>query len=537
MRPFYLVSSSTICFSMLLCGAAVGQVVLQSIPLGAYDLVTLCGDIDGDGVRDIALERVAGSAPRVLDFFSMRSGQLLYHVVPPSSQSYGTAAYVGDLNGDGRADLAYMEFHPNSPAFFYHAFRSGLDGSYLHFLPWQGGVMGLGDVNGNGSDDFLLVDEMADVGTLMNAGHSDLYDGLTGAVLRSHSGSSSMQRLGVLGVVGDLDRDGVRDYVMADTSRLYGVSAASGTVLFTLPRWSSTYGEWMADAGDLDGDGFDDIVFRDRGGWPHTAYESIHVFAGPDAVRQLWSHTTWLMNRGPVYYHSHVGKIGDMDGDGHDDLGLGGGGPGVGSTILSGRDFSVIWEQTTVTSLVPAILSYGLTGPGDVDGDGVPDVLMRGAWTPQTPFVALVSFAMPGVMPLGSPCPGALGLPPRIGIGVGARLGQTMTVNLSNANSNLHFAMLGAGFSNQQWQGTVLPLDLGGFGLPGCFWRVAADVSLLVPTSGGAGTLHRATYAVPIPAHPAQLGTQVFWQWLVVEPGPLGLTASTTMAMRSVVVQ
>jgi len=369
-----------------------------------------------------------------------------------------------------------------------------------------------------------------------DAGRCDILDGATGQILRTHLGTYASQELHCRAILGDLDRDGKRDYLVASNAHFWGYSSATGAQLFSFPKLTQSYGEYLTDIGDFNADGFDDIVFRDRGSYPYVVYEQTLVFAGPSATQQLWNHTTWIQNPGPIHYYEHVGRLGDLDGDGHADLGLIGGAAAISSTVISGRTSSPLLEVGANSPYLHTLYNH-LDGPGDVDGNGIVDLLIRHWPTATTQEVRLVSFAPPGVLPIGAGCASPMGSVPRIGIGTGARLGRTMTVNLANAEPTLLAAALGVGFSDQQWNGTPLPIDLGAYGLPGCFWRVAADVTLLVPTVGANGTRHHATHDVPVPQVPQLLGVALYWQWLVLEQGPAGVAGSVTGAMRTTIVQ
>ncbi len=59
---------------------------------------------------------------------------------------------------------------------------------------------------------------------------------------------------------------------------------------------------------------------------------------------------------------------------------------------------------------------------------------------------------------------------------------------------------------------------------------------MLATTTGLNGTPHHATHEVPVPQTPSLLGTELFWQWLVLEPGPF-LSGAVTRAVRTTVVQ
>ena len=517
--------------------AARAQAVLQTFPLNhTFDVVTLIGDVDADGVRDLAIKRYAGSYG--IDIYSLRTGALLMQLVPPAQHWYYEVKWIGDVDGDGHDDIAYQELRPGAG---YTVVRSGLSGAYLYQFLWPGPgeplIYGLDDLNGDGRCELLLSDASATVNGMQYAGRCDVIDGATGQVLRSHVGSFAGARLGGGPVVGDMDGDGVRDYLVARPGNWWGISGATGAQIFHHVPLTGSYGEYLTDIGDFNADGFDDIVFRDRGNYPFYTYERTLVFAGPSATQLLWSYTWLFQNPGPIRYYEPVGKIGDLDGDGYDDLALLGGTSSVTSTVLSGRDQSVLAGLVQAGGMAAQIWPL-IGGPGDVDGDGIPDLLMRAFLASGPAFVILISGAPPGTAAFGTPCPDSTGIAPTIGIGIGARLGQTMTVNLSNATPNPFAAVLGLGSSDLQWNGTPLPIDLTLLGLPGCQWYVSGDALLALSTIGLNGTRHHATLEIPVPQNTQLLGVNLFAQWIVLELSPVGaLGGATTRALRATVVQ
>jgi hypothetical protein len=496
------------------------------------DAVSMIGDVDTDGVSDLAIVRVvAGSGARV-EVLSTRSGALLHNFIPPVGAFYGEAIWMGDVNGDGHADVAYNQVGP--PGTGYLTIRSGATGALIHQIVHTGpyGLLmrGVGDVNNDGRCDFLLSDQGATVAGMLEAGRVDLVDGFTLQVIRSHNGTAPHQKMYGVGLNGDADGDGVRDYVL-NTAYYRGISGASGSLVFNIPRLSYSYR--FVTVGDTNADGFDDIVTYDEGNPPYTSYIQSALLAGPSYSQTLWSHTFLWSSPGPVLYSRPIARVGDMDGDGHDEFGFLSGNVGVATTMLSGRT-RVPWFEIPLGANM-SIAEVG--GPGDVDGDGHPEYFAY-ALLPGGAFeFRLISGAPPGVTALGAGCPDQTGTIPRIGVGIGARLGQTMSVNLSKANPNLLGAILAGGYSAQTWNGTPLPFDLGFVGMPGCSWQVSGDNPMTLATSGVNGTKHHATFELTVPQTPQLLGAALHWQWLVLEPSPGGLTGSVTAAMRTTIVQ
>jgi hypothetical protein len=505
-----------------------GQTVLTTIPLQAYgdDQVLLIGDVDGTGVRDLAIERVPGGlAAHSVEIYSSRTGALLHQFLPPPGHSYGSLSWVGDVNGDGIADICFYVLAGSASG---HVIRSGVDGSLLHHIANAERIYGLDDVNGDGKDDLLLSDPGATVNGILQAGRVDVVDGATLAILWSHFGWQQDQGLGGGPVLGDIDGDGKRDYVIGSSGIWWGQSGANGAPLFTLQVGSPTSStSSLTDVGDFNADGYDDIVFVEVGGPPMGPYRWVRVLAGPAMTQELWSYL-WMWANPTPWYGRILGRLGDIDGDGFADLGIQGGDSWLAvSSVISGRNGS----NLLVSPLAQAAIWPELGSPGDANGDGFLDFF---APTSTGSATALFSGAPAGVQTIGPGCP-SLGVhTPQLGVSIGARLGRTLGVNLREANPN-SLAILGGGFSNQQWNGAPLPFGLGVLGLPWCSWHIAADLTLAVATTANPGLPHHAQLALPVPNAPSLAQAELFWQWFVLEPSGPGAPGAVTAAVRTTV--
>ncbi len=521
--------------AMVLAIGCLGQSVLIAYP---YPQGVIAHDMDSDGLRDIGTWVPSIGAAR---YISSRTSAILLQVQPsmPFTQ-FMTVTSMDDVDGDARPDVL-VQARVSSTGPVHAQVVSGANGAILFTGPAQtpsSYVASLGDINGNGTGDFASGDLLATFNGVLEAGQVDVIDGGTWTTIRVHGGWFAQQHFGEVRGLGDVDGDGRGDYCVVSLGGFQGYSGGSGQLLFTMPLPSATFSEFLLPIGDFNADGFGDLVVNDRDSPPWSnAYRSVTVFGGPSGTL-LWSHSYLVSSPGPVLFtRPTTNSVGDVDGDGYADVplvdGTLGATNGIANTIVSGRDQSFLHEfpNATLGSLGSLIGS-----PGDWDDDGIPDLLCYQVLGTTPVGLHLISGEAPGVQSFGSGCPSATGAPPRIGISIGPRLGRTMSVNLSLAPSTTVAAVLGIGASDQVWSGLPLPLDLGPFGLPGCNWYVAPDLSLLLPTAGLNGTMQHASYPVPVPQNTQLLGLQLNCQWLVLDVSPGWLWASVSKAVRATVV-
>jgi len=152
----------------------------------------------------------------------------------------------------------------------------------LYYLPFGSGVSTtgdntgaalaiLGDVNGDGFDDMLVGAPFDDdAGT--NTGTVYVVSGLNSAILREHHGNAANDEYGTAVInAGDLDGDAFDDYIIGapgvdatgvDRGGISAYSGASGIILYSQlgPKAGSRFGAVLAGGGDFTGDGRDDFL-------------------------------------------------------------------------------------------------------------------------------------------------------------------------------------------------------------------------------------------------------------------------------------
>jgi len=248
----------------------------------------------------------------------------------------------------------------------------------------------LGDIDGDGCDDMIVGSPEYDAGE-EDTGRFAIFSGGTGKRLTKKNGSGYWDKFGhAVAALGDVDGDGVGDYAVSaylrdsggltDNGAIYVYSGATNDKLYSIKGTADDefVGEALAGVGDIDGDGFGDLL---SGGYK---FESS---AGSYAGRV----TLYSGADGSVIYQvdgeisngrmgDSVSAAGDVDDDGELDFFYGsiqGDGTSHGRVwVRSGDDGTVIHQ---IDGGLPGTkLGISLAALGDVDKDGFDDVIAGG---------------------------------------------------------------------------------------------------------------------------------------------------------------
>ncbi|HJZ70993.1 MAG TPA: VCBS repeat-containing protein [Vicinamibacterales bacterium] len=280
----------------------------------------------------------AGLVPTVT-VFDASTGQRGHKLNPfGDGPPAGVRLAVGDVNADGTPDIVAAAGPSASPIV---TILDGADGSVLaRFLAYdaafQGGVfVALGDVNGDGHAD--VITGAGESGSP----HVKVFSGADLSVLYSFFAYAPQMTAGVRVAAGDVDGDGLADIITAPGPGAAPlINAFSGSGLVSLASFFAyapqfTDGVFVA-AGDVDGDGAADIITG--GGASRNAVPVKVISASAGGVRVIASFFAY----GADSADGVTVAAADVNGDNQSDIVTG---PQRGAPLVKvfdGRDASVL---------------------------------------------------------------------------------------------------------------------------------------------------------------------------------------------------
>lgn len=285
---------------------------------GAYTLTTACSgcrlrsvrqDFNGDLKADVLLRHTSGE----WFYYPMNGRNFIIGqdgFANLTNNHAWTYQGAGDFNGDGNQDILLR--HIDDGSWFYYpmdgkTYLAGQHGfaNLTSNLAWH--FQGIGDFNGDGNDDVLLRHDNGNWfyypmnGKTYIAGQHGFSD---------ITPDTEWQFAGV----GDLNGDGNADLLLRHTNGSWFYYAMNGRHFIAgqegLTDLTAEQAWQLAGIGDLNGDGMDDVLIRHAtGSWYYYPMNGKTSIASQEGFANLKLKLVW-----------HFQQIGDMNGDGFDDV-------------------------------------------------------------------------------------------------------------------------------------------------------------------------------------------------------------------------
>jgi len=309
-----------------------------------------------------------------------------------------------DVNNDGFDDAIVGDYANTANGADSGMVRvySGLDGSVLYTFygddasDYTGyGISGFPDVNGDNCDEFLIGSPHNEDLMSGQSGSVTLYSGINGVPIQTfygHRGSYGWFGVDVADA-GDVNNDSIHDIVVGAytyNSNTGYVRVISGSDYSQLWQWdgektSGKFGFSVDAAGDVDNDGFDDIII----GAPEYSTTGVqregkvYVYSGQTGgLLHTW--TGQYENFKGDSLGWTVSSAGDMNGDGYDDIVFGAQRKNFNGTdsgvvyVYSGKDWSSLY--TIPGRLAYSRFGYSVSEAGDLNKDGYDDIIAGCGW-------------------------------------------------------------------------------------------------------------------------------------------------------------
>lgn len=397
------------------------------------------GDVNGDGYSDVLVGAMGYSNGEIGE-----GAAFVYHGSPSgltstfavscdAADQVGallgvSVAGAGDINSDGYSDIMIAANSYNGVSadegrvFVYHGSANGLGTTFNYFLDasdlansfFGKSVAPAGDVNGDGYADVIIGSHQYNDGANIREGRAYVYYGhaaglslIPDRILDDANQPNSEFGNSVAGA-GDVNGDGFSDVIVGayffdagsnnNEGKAYiyhgsasGLSATPTLTLNPTNQASALFANSVSSAGDVNGDGYSDIVV---GAYFYSDFDNVLFFMGrayvyhgsPSGINPVPVNVLDGPAQDQANFGSSVASAGDVNGDGFSDVIIGAFGYDDIGSFDEGRAWIYYGSAAGLNVASPATLDaanqintqYGtsVASAGDVNGDGYSDVLI-----------------------------------------------------------------------------------------------------------------------------------------------------------------
>jgi hypothetical protein len=389
--------------------------------------VATAGDVNGDGYSDVIIgapnfENGQNNEGKVYVFHGSASGLSLtpnWTIQKDQADAHlgSSVSTAGDVNNDGYSDIIFSAPDlddgetDEGKVFLHYGSSSGLSISSDKNLQtnvasdnFGTSVSLAGDVNGDGFSD-VIIGAMNSENGQTNEGRAFIYTGSAGGTNSTSfwtgESNQSNANFGIsVSTAGDVNGDGYSDVIVgAHNYENDSTSEGRAFVYYGNPSSMSTTAAWTEDinqrfaffgysvstAGDVNGDGYGDIIV---GAYGFTNGETdegkAYVYFGSSTGLPSSADWTDVSNQVSAFFGRSVATAGDVNGDGFSEIIVGAmqydngqsneGGAFLYQGYADGLRETVNW--TYEINQVGAYFGLSVSSAGDVNGDGFSDVIV-----------------------------------------------------------------------------------------------------------------------------------------------------------------
>ncbi len=342
------------------------------------------GDLNGDGKPDLAVTNWNSSTVSVL--LNTTPWVSAFGIAAKQDFTTGThpeSVTLGDINGDGKPDLAVANLDSNTVSVLLNTTAPGATTpSFAAKQDFTTGTypisVSLGDLNGDGKPDLVVANETSNtVSVLLNTT-------APGATTPSFAAKQDFTtgEWPIAVSIRDINGDGKPDLVVANAgsdtvSVLLNTTAPGATTpsFAAKQNFSTGWSPFAVSLGDLNGDGKSDLVVASSSYSYHSTMVSVLLnTTAPGATTPTFApRQDFVISNLPASYATSV-SMGDVNGDGKLDLVVANHNPDTVAVLLN----TTVPGATTASFAAKQVFTTG-TWPtsvvlGDFNGDGKPDL-------------------------------------------------------------------------------------------------------------------------------------------------------------------